>query len=55
MDDLKTTLAACCKKLRLSSSLAERAMVQEGDTNQEYLLNLLVADLSIYPATALLA
>lgn len=41
MDDLRNRLEACCKKLRLSSSLAERAMVQEGTTNQEYLLNLL--------------
>ena len=41
MDELQIKLAACCKKLRLSASLAERAMVQEGDSNQEYLLNLL--------------
>lgn len=46
MDDLKTKLAACCKKLRLSSSLAERAMVQEGSTNQEYLLNLLLSEVA---------
>jgi DNA replication protein DnaC len=41
MDDIGTRLAACCKKLRLSSALAERALTQEGATNQEYLLNLL--------------
>ena len=41
MDDLRTELAAACKKLRLSASLAERAMTQEGVTNQEYLLKLL--------------
>ena len=41
MDELKDTLTACCKKLRLSKNLAERAMVQDGDSNQEYLLHLL--------------
>lgn len=46
MDDLGTKLAECCKKLRLSSSLAERAMTQEGITNQEYLLNLLQEEIA---------
>ena len=41
MDEMKEALAACCKKLRLSSSLAGRAMTLEGDSHQEYLLNLL--------------
>ncbi len=41
MDDLREQIASCCKKLRLSSNLAERAMTQEGETNQEYLYNLL--------------
>ena len=41
MDDIRQEIAACCKQLRLSSSLADRAMVQEGGTNQEYLYNLL--------------
>ena len=41
MADLTTAIAQCCKQLRLSSNLAERAMSQEGDTNQEYLYNLL--------------
>ena len=41
MDDLKEAIAACCKQLKLSSSLADRAMIQEGATNQEYLYNLL--------------
>ena len=41
MDEIREKLAACCKKLRLSASLAERAMTQDGSTNQEYLLNLL--------------
>ena len=41
MDDIRNEIAACCKQLRLSSNLAERAMTQEGETNQEYLCNLL--------------
>lgn len=41
MDDLRNGIAACCKQLRLSSNLADRAMAQEGGTNQEYLYNLL--------------
>lgn len=39
--DLKESIAQYCKKLKLSSNLAERAMVQKGDTNQQYLCNLL--------------
>ncbi len=46
MDDLKIKLASCCKKLRMSSSLAERAMLQEGVTHQEYLLNLLLEEIA---------
>lgn len=41
MDDIRDSIAACCKQLRLSSSLADRAMTQKGDTNQEYLYSLL--------------
>ena len=41
MDDLKNALVTCCKKLRLSTNLVERAMVQSGGSNQEYLLHLL--------------
>lgn len=41
MDDIRNAIAACCKQLRLSSTLADRAMTQEGDTNQEYLYQLL--------------
>ena len=41
MADLTEAIARCCKQLRLSSNLAERAMSQEGDTNQDYLYNLL--------------
>lgn len=46
MDDIRIDLADCCKKLRLSASLAERAMTQEGSSNQEYLLNLLIEEIA---------
>jgi len=46
MDDMKETLAVCCKKLRLSASLASRAMTLEGESNQEYLLNLLTSEIA---------
>ncbi len=41
MSELKESIALCCKQLKLSTNLAERAMSQEGGTNQEYLYNLL--------------
>lgn len=41
MSELKESIALCCKQLKLSTNLAERAMTQEGGTNQEYLYNLL--------------
>jgi hypothetical protein len=42
----KSDTAACCKQLRLSTNLAERAMNQKGEFNQEYLLNLLQAEMA---------
>lgn len=41
MADYTERIAACCKQLRLSSNLADRAMSQKGKTNQEYLCKLL--------------
>lgn len=41
MTELKESIALCCKQLRLSSNLAERAMTLEGETNQQYLYKLL--------------
>ena len=41
MADYSERIAASCKQLRLSSNLAERAMSQEGETNQEFLCKLL--------------
>ena len=46
MDDMKEALAECCKKLRLSASLASRAMTQQGESNQEFLLNLLTSEIA---------
>ncbi len=46
MDDMKENLEMCCKKLRLSASLANRAMTLEGKSNQEYLLNLLTSEIA---------
>ena len=41
MADLKESIALCCKQLKISANFAERAMSQKGETNQEYLYNLL--------------
>ena len=43
MDDIELLqrLKRCCKRMRISSALADRAMVTEGETNQECLLHLL--------------
>ena len=41
MPDIREDIALCCKQLKLSSALADRAMTQKGETNQQYLYNLL--------------
>lgn len=46
MSDYGDKIADCCKKLRLSSNLAEMALTMEGSTNQEYLYRLLDAELN---------
>lgn len=46
MDEMKEALAACCKKLRLSASLASRAMNLEGESHQAFLLNLLSSEIA---------
>ena len=46
MDDMRESLLACCKKLRLSAALAGRAMTLKGNTNQEFLLNLLTSEIA---------
>lgn len=40
MDDYREAIASCCKQLRLSVNLAENAMIQDGESHQEYVYNL---------------
>jgi DNA replication protein DnaC len=43
---MREQLLACCKQLRLSAMLAENAMTATGATNQEYLLEVLSAEIT---------
>ncbi len=45
MADIEKSIAECCKQLRLSSNFAGQAMAQKGDSQQEYLLNLLTNEI----------
>lgn len=42
---MKDQIYKCCRELRLSAALAENAMVLSGDTHQEYLLEVLNAEI----------
>jgi DNA replication protein DnaC len=42
---MREKLLECCKQLRLSATLAENAMTATGATNQEYLLEVLKAEI----------
>jgi len=42
---MKEQIYECCRELRLSAALAENAMVMSGDTNQDYLLTILKAEI----------
>lgn len=42
---MREQLLECCKQLRLSAGLAENAMTATGATNQEYLLEILKAEI----------
>jgi DNA replication protein DnaC len=42
---MRETLLECCRQLRLSSQLTENAMIATGATNQEYLLEVLKAEI----------
>lgn len=44
-DEMKSRIEECCRRLRLSSSMAERAMTMDGATNQEYLCGLLESEI----------
>ena len=45
MADYHEEILNCCKKLRLSSNLADKAMITEGESHQEYLYRLLSNEL----------
>lgn len=45
MADYLEEILGCCKKLKLSTNLAERSAVEKGETHQEYLYQLLKAEL----------
>jgi len=45
MADIEKSIAECCKQLRLSSNFAGQAMALKGDSQQEYLLNLLTNEI----------
>ena len=45
MENYNRQIIECCKKLRFSSSLAERAATTQGSNNQEYLYNLLESEI----------
>ena len=45
MADMETSIAECCKQLKLSTNFAGQAYLQKGDTPQEYLLNLLTSEI----------
>jgi len=42
---MRDKLLECCKQLRLSATFAENAMTATGATNQEYLLDVLNAEI----------
>lgn len=43
---MKAQLLECCKQLRLSAKLADNAMVATGATHQQYLLEVLKAEIT---------
>ena len=45
MADIEGTIIKYCKQLKLSSNFAGQALKQEGDTHQEYLINLLANEI----------
>ena len=45
MADIEKSIADCCKKLKLSSNFSSHAMTQKGESQQEYLLNLLTNEI----------
>ena len=45
MDEIQEQISECCKKLRLSSRLAEQAMIPTEKSNSEFLLSLLTREI----------
>lgn len=45
MVDIQKSIAECCKQLKLSANFADQAFEQKGETQQEYLLNLLTNEI----------
>jgi len=45
MDKILEQIADSCKQLRISKNFASQAMIVDGESNQEYLLNLLLNEL----------
>lgn len=43
---MKEQIYACCKELRLSTTFADNALSMSGDSNQDYLLKVLAAELA---------
>ena len=46
MADYHKEILECCKKLRLSSNLADRSIMMERESHQEYLYRLLDSEIS---------
>ena len=46
MADYHKEILECCKKLRLSSNLADRSIMMERESHQEYLYRLLDSEMS---------
>ncbi len=45
MDKMQESIADCCKQLRLSANFVANAMIQDGKSSQDYLLNLLTNEI----------
>ena len=52
MADIKEELILCCKKLKISSSFANRAMTTDAQTHQEFLLTLMKDEIDLRKSKA---
>lgn len=53
MDEIRDALILSCKQLKISSSFANRAMVTEAPTHQEYLLTLMKDEIALRKSKAI--